>query len=326
MLNRLKAEILIHNFRLKIIANDKDIFGLIINQLNFPVVKQRQKVEFEIVFNFKKLDYREIPQIELDIFKQYPLFQNEYIANNNIILNAGLRTIRFSIDPQNNLVDAYIASGQNIDKDLLFDIIFFQPLRFLLSFHKMYLLHSSCVARDTEAVLFVGKSESGKSVLCLSLIRGGFGYISDDDTILKQNGRVVECLSFPFNLKIKNKLIRYFPEIKKRYLKYSYKVQKNRIDIQKVYPGSLQDKAMPRLIIFPKFTKDSKTKIRPLNKQVALQYLIGDELRIFKGQYEYISQRHFKIVSNLIKQVRTYQIFYRDQDVNKIPKIINELL
>lgn len=326
MPSKLNTTISIHNFRLKIIANDKDIFRLVIEQLNFPRLGQRQKAEFEVIFNLKKIDYRLIPQTKSDIFIQYPLFQNEYLENGKFFLNAGLRTIRISIEPKKNLVDVYVASGQDIDKDLLFDLIFFQPLKFLLGFHKLFLLHSSCVAKDSEAVLFPGQSESGKSTLSLSLVRSGFKYLSDDDIILKQRGKYIECLSFLTPVKIKDGLIKYFPEIKNKDLKGVAKGQKNKVDIHRIFPGSFQDKAIPRLIIFPKFNKKSMTRIMPLSKQEAMQRLMTEEFRIFRGQYEHISRRYFRILSKLINQVKTYQLFYKDEDIEKIPGVVEKLL
>jgi hypothetical protein len=326
MSNKFKISILIHNFGLKIFTNDKDIFDLVKSQLSLSVNQKRQKPKFDIVFNLRKVDYRKIPQTKADIFQQYPLFQDEYSQDNKIILNAGLRTIRIYIEPENNKVDVFVASGQEIDINLLFDLILFQPLRFLLGFHKLYFLHSSCVARDSNAILFSGQSESGKSVLCLSLIRSGFNFISDDDTLLRQKGKLVECLSFPFNPKIKDRLVKYFPEIKNKYLKNACKSDKKKIEIQKIYPGCLKDKAIPRLIIFPQFSKTAKTKILPLAKDKALSYLIKNEFRIFSGKYENVSKGHFALLSDLVKQVRTYQLFYQDKDINKIPKIINEII
>ncbi|MDP2939186.1 MAG: hypothetical protein Q8O13_03775 [Candidatus Omnitrophota bacterium] len=317
----------LHNIKFEIISNSKFLLKLINGSFKSLKCLHREKIDFTLTYHLKAVeDYKQIPVLPEDGFIQLPLFQQEYLKDNKLCLIAGLRTIRISVTPQKNLIEVYVVSGQKIDNDLLFDLIFFQPLKFLLGFHKLYLLHSSCVARDSQAILFPGQSESGKSILALSLVRNGFKYISDDDTILRQNGNQIECLSFPTEIKIKNSLIKYFPEIKKKFLSPTHKTSKRKIDIQKVYPGSVEDNAIPRLIIFPKFREASKTEIKPVSKKEALHYLIKDDFKAFRGQYEEIAKQHFQILSNLVQQAKTYQLFYKDCDINKIPKIVSSLL
>jgi serine kinase of HPr protein (carbohydrate metabolism regulator) len=50
-------------------------------------------------------------------------------------------------------------------------------------------LHASTVAKDGRAVLITGPSGSGKSDLTLRLIDRGFTLVSDDQTIVKREGK-----------------------------------------------------------------------------------------------------------------------------------------
>jgi serine kinase of HPr protein (carbohydrate metabolism regulator) len=58
-------------------------------------------------------------------------------------------------------------------------------------------LHASTVARDGRAVLICGPSGAGKSDLALRLIDRGFTLVSDDQTIVRKDGKRVLASSPP---------------------------------------------------------------------------------------------------------------------------------
>ena len=52
-------------------------------------------------------------------------------------------------------------------------------------------VHASCVASDGRAVLITGLSGSGKSDLALRLLDRGFTLVSDDQTIVRRDGKLL---------------------------------------------------------------------------------------------------------------------------------------
>jgi len=322
----LKIAFSLHNFKIIVSSNDKAIFALIKRHLDFYRFNRPLKPTFKIHFLLNKVKYSQIPIAKRDGFWQFPIFQNEFVEQRRVFLNVGLRTIRTIINPQRNTIESFIATPGDVNKDLLFDLIFFQPLKFILKFHGLYLLHASCVSKDGKGVLFSGKSESGKSTLALSLVRDGFDYLADDDCLLSQKGRLLKVLSFPARPKIKDSLIRYFPEIKPKFLSSINPKQKKIVYLEKIYPRSYQENTIPKLLIFPNFIRGSKLKLKAISKKRAFLKLLQEDFVVFKKRYKNISKYHFETLFNLSRQIKAFELFYRDKDIIKIPKIINELL
>lgn len=50
-------------------------------------------------------------------------------------------------------------------------------------------VHATTVARDGRAVMLLGSSGSGKSDLALRLLERGFGLVSDDQTLIRRDGK-----------------------------------------------------------------------------------------------------------------------------------------
>ena len=322
----LKISFSLHNFKILILTNDKAIFTLIKRHLDFYRLNRPLKPSFKIHFLLNKVKYSQIPITKRDSFQQFPIFQDEFVEQRRVFLNVGLRTIRTIINPRKNTIESFIATPDDVNKDLLFDLIFFQPLKFILKFHRLYLLHASCVSRDGKGVLFSGESESGKTTLALSLVKDGFDYLADDDCLLRQKGRLLKVLSFPTRPKIKSSLIRYFPEIKPKFLGSINPKQKKIIHLEKIYPRSYQENTIPRLLIFLNFIKGSKLKVKAISKKKAFYKLLEEDFVVFKKRYKNISKYHFEALFNLSRQIKAFELSYRDKDIIKIPKIVKELL
>ncbi|MBL7198147.1 MAG: hypothetical protein ISS47_08605 [Candidatus Omnitrophica bacterium] len=322
----LKIAFSLHNFKIIVSTNDRAIFTLIKRHLDFYRLNRPLKPSFKIHFLLNKVKYSQIPVTKGGTFQQFPIFQDKFLKQGRVFLNVGLRAIKTIINPRRDFIESFIATPGDINKDLLFDLIFFQPLKVILRFHRLYLLHASCVSKDGKGVLFSGESESGKTTLALALVRDGFNYLADDDCLLSQKGRLSKVLSFPTKPKIKDRLIRYFPEIKPKFLSSINPKQKKIVYLEKIYPRSYQENTIPRLLIFLNFIKGSKLKVKAISKKKAFYKLLEEDFVVFKKRYKNISKYHFEALFNLSRQIKAFELSYKDKDIIKIPKIINELL
>ncbi|MFH1622633.1 MAG: hypothetical protein ABIA97_05905 [Candidatus Omnitrophota bacterium] len=322
----MKSLFFIHNLRVELTTNSKFIYRLIKNNLSLFNPRARGHL---IRFNIQELDnYRKIPLGDKNKFLVHPIYQYEFQEELNSIIEAGARTIRVVISLENDLISGYVVKPDIIEEDLLFELIFFQPLRLLLKLHDVYLLHSSAVSQNGKCILFSGSSGSGKSTLSLVLVNKGFNYLAEDDVILKSNGHKVECFSFPTKIRIKEHLLKYFPKVRNKLEKSCDGKGKYKLNPKKIWPQTIINKARPFLLIFPQYRKNSKVKVSVLPKTEALSKLLKENFICYEPtvKFSQINTRHFKVFSDLVNQCRTLKLIYSDKELRNIPAIIDKLL
>ncbi len=327
MATKLKTSLYFPDFKLNITSNDRGIFDLIIR--HFPssaVAPNASRAALTIHGAYHRTRYSLLPHSRCDCFHGFTLFYNQFRENRQLHLDAGPRTIRTTVDPQHDTITSFVATPPDIEKDLLFDLIFFQPLKCLLQLHGFYLFHSSFVSLGDKGVLFTGKSGSGKSILAMALSKMGFDYLADDEVILRESGSGIQCAPFSSFPKIRKSSLYLFPEFKKAILKSSGKNDKAIIDAGRAFPKAMRRKAKPLLLIFPRYAKSSKVRMQTLNKHIVLSRLIREEFLYIKPGSRHVSGEYFKVLSGLLHQVKAYRLYYNDQNLDKACGMVRDLL
>ena len=325
-------------FKIVVHSNDKKIFDIIGKQFSDISIspKDIKHCLSDLMINIfcNKTPYHKIPRSRYDCFHGFTLFYNRYTEyehvnqgyeNSRVCYDVGPRTLRTVIDFKGASITSYIATPPDFEKDLLFDLIFFQPLKCLLQIKGFYLFHASCVAKNKQGVLLTGKSGSGKSTLALTLLRCGFDYFADDEIVLYARDDGVKCFSFPARPKIKKKSLQLFPELRKFSVSPASKKEKILINTDQQFPMAKDIVVAPKILIFPKYTQ-SKTRIEPFVKQKALAQLAKEEFIHVRYSGPQVYQKHFFVLSHLLGQVACYKLFYKDKDLDKIPTLISGLL
>ncbi|MDR0430645.1 MAG: hypothetical protein LBH58_09250 [Tannerellaceae bacterium] len=92
--------------------------------------------------------------------------------------------------PKRKLTRCYLSESKTrlfkAQRPRLTCYIFFL-LHSILSMHGKYCLHSSCIAKDKHAYLFLGKSGEGKSTISYLLARQGYEYMGDDLVFISED-------------------------------------------------------------------------------------------------------------------------------------------
>lgn len=323
-------------FDIRFKTNHKELFSLITRP--FPSFSKKpsgfnSKILIDL-FVYKTA-YSKLPRSRYDCFHGFTVFYNRFAEyenkhqgyeNSRILYDIGPRTLRTVIDPQNNTIASYVAVPPDFERDLLFDLVFFQPLKCLLQIKNLYLFHASCVVKNKKAVLFSGKSGSGKSTLALTLLKNGFDYFADDEIILHPVGGKIVCSPFFAKPKLLQKSLSLFPELKNSLGERSFKKDKILVNLGKAVRPAAYGAAMPALLIFPKFIASGKTRLKSMDKQKALSRISKEEFIKVRFSGPQLYKKHFLMLANLIRQAQCYTLLYRDSELDKIPGLINSLL
>ncbi len=88
------------------------------------------------------------------------------------------------------------------------------PLVELMKRQGLFCVHAAGLVIRGRAVVIAGPSGSGKTTLTIALLRGGFGFLSDDMVFLRPNNSGVHVLSFPDELDVTQTTARLFPELR----------------------------------------------------------------------------------------------------------------
>jgi HPr Serine kinase C-terminal domain len=138
-------------------------------------------------------------------------------------------------------------------------------------------LHAAgLVAEDGTGVLLVGQSGSGKSTLAIALVRSGWRYLSDDAVLLRSRPDGVEALA----------LRRHFYVLGTEADEYedvfpgeerpdSDGGVRRRIGVEKAFPSQRVAACTPRLVLFPRVSREADSALIALERADALGRLIG---------------------------------------------------
>jgi hypothetical protein len=175
-------------------------------------------------------------------------------------------------------------------------------------------------AQNEVGVLIVGNSGSGKSTLALSLIRQGWGYLSDDVTLISENLDGIEAIAFLKGFSFDSNLANRYPELNKP---SSFNGQKRFLDINSIYPDGFLPCCLPRILIFPKIASRGKSQIIPIDRAKALILLAENSGGIMVDKKMVIKQ--MEVLRRLVYQTASYQLL-AGRDLYERPEKILEIL
>ncbi len=197
---------------------------------------------------------------------------------------------------------------------------------FLLWFfrnHGLYALHGNGLVKNDMGILFLGGSGSGKSTAALSLIRQGWGYLSDDVNLIRQSSDGIEALAFQKGFSFDPILSVHYPELSNPKIPHSLNGKKRFMDINVLYHDGQVNSCFPRVLIFPKIVFQSKSYIIQIDKSKALILLIENSGGIMLDKT--IVAKQIEILKQLVSQTESYQLLL-GLDLYEEPEKITEVL
>jgi hypothetical protein len=185
-----------------------------------------------------------------------------------------------------------------------------------------YGVHAAGFSKDGRAVLIPGTSGAGKSTLAITLLRSGFGYLSDDMVFLQRRTEGLAVLGFPEDVDVSDQTIGFFPELD--FLRSSPKWvawAKRQVRADQVYGVELIQEARPGAIVMPKVSGKERSVLRPIDADEALLEMVSNVLLTEPRS----CQSHLDVLTQLVRQTPCYRL-ETGRDFDRIPILFAELL
>jgi hypothetical protein len=227
------------------------------------------------------------------------------------------------LDPQNGVGAGWFPDPSSIHPDILSNFIFLIGLSELVRSRGLYLIHAAALARDGKGLLIPGFTGSGKTTLSIALLREGFRFLGDDRTFIKKEADGLKLLAFPDELDVTEKTLFSFPEMKDL-PKDTFKMgpRKKKFWVERVYPGSIIDISVPRILLFPNIVQKENSQLEPLSKAEAVERLLPHSLLVFDGE---IAEKHFHLLCHLVEEMDCYHLDF-GQDILHVHKLIDKII
>jgi hypothetical protein len=228
-----------------------------------------------------------------------------------VICEPGLGCASFSV-VEREPVNLFMASH------LLFTILLVE----IIKRRGWYSVHAAAFSMGGKAILLPGTSGSGKSTLALTLLRNGFGYLSDDMVFLRQRADGPAVLGLPEDVDVSDQTIHFFPELD--FLRRASKTRgwtKKQVRADEVYGVEPVEEAKPGAIVFPQIAHRETSALRRIDSDEALRELVSNVL-LTEGRS---CQRHLDILTELVTQTPCYRL-ETGHDFDCIPVLLAELL
>lgn len=187
--------------------------------------------------------------------------------------------------------------------------------------HNRQLLHAASVGDLTGSVLIPGRSGSGKSTTALACMFAGFFYLGDDHVLVDEAPKP-QIYSLYNSAKVHEENLKDFPHL------LPMVSNNKKLDCEKAlifmyehHPERITTCLPIRLIIIPKITGLTSTKIYPVSPGKALKALAPSTIFQMSGA----GLKDFQTIANFVRKVPCYTI-EMGTTLSEIPKVIALLL
>ena len=192
----------------------------------------------------------------------------------------------------------------------------------LLRTRGLYAIHGAALEKDGCGVLIVGASGAGKTTACLSLMRSGYGCLSDDHPLLHAGSPDLRLLPFPGRIAVTKRTVACFAELSSVEETFRQDTRKRSFEIDAVPGYRVGGACPPAILVFPRIVDWPQSSMERLSGAQALEELLPQTLLVLDPV---LAGRQFQVMSALVRKVPAYRLHF-GEDVTKLPKMIDRLL
>ena len=329
---------LIHGIGLRLSTNSKVILDSV-DQLMFPFRAPPAEVGGEelslhlmgldkpddiphLVPSGARILYRSSEKDAFDLRKLYDLSLACHFDGKVMYWDFGERGL-VACDAREGEARGFVVEAERAPRSLISHWFFLHTLNDLLRARGLFPIHASCVAQEGMGVMMPGLSGSGKTTACIALVLGGFDFLSDDRSFLRRVGEGLELLAFPEGVDVTDNTVALFPELEEQLGRRKGGGKGKRSFLMDVMrPGSLVERCVPRLLLFPTVVREERSRLEPVSKAWALKQLLPQSLLVFEPE---IAARQFDALSSLVEGTYSYRL-HCGQDICALPELVRGVL
>lgn len=201
----------------------------------------------------------------------------------------------------------YLASGltERVRRGLLYDV-FLLGLLHQLRWRGFVALHAAAVARLGTGVLFPAPGHSGKSTLALSLLHGGWGYLSDDLVLLSETPDGIAARGLFRHFRFDAGLGDAFPDLASHAEPPGVLSDKLHLDVDAAFPGRYVARCRPGLLLFPGIGDRAGSVAEPLSPAQALRRVLSQTNLLTREAV--LAEAHLRVCTRLAAQAPAYRL------------------
>jgi hypothetical protein len=219
------------------------------------------------------MDPRALPALEAGATARLTRDRYEIarLGSSLVYARAGQGSVR--IDPDAAAVAIHATDRPERDPDLLTGLlsIAFQEIA---ARRGLFGLHAGAVARAGAGYLLPGSSGSGKSSLCATLVRAGFGYLSDDFVLLSAESGRVRCVPCFRTMTLDVAWATRFPELELLVDLPAQPDGKRTFDPDRCFPDARVGQMRPTALVFPSIAARPRSALRPISPGDAFRRIL----------------------------------------------------
>ena len=229
----------------------------------------------------------------------------------------------FFIDTSAGLAFGFLPDPESIHPAILSNFMFLLAFSEMFRARDYFLIHSAAVMGKGKGVLIPALSGNGKTTLCLSLLRSGFKYLSDDRPFLRRVNGGFEILSFPEEIDVTDNTISLFPELRELDdTVLTLGMRKKKFFVERLYPGITVDRTVPSVLLLPKIVDEEKSRLKRLPKIEAVSRLLPHSLLVMDPD---VAVRQFHMLCEMVETMDCFELYY-GKDILDVHTLIWELL
>jgi hypothetical protein len=168
-----------------------------------------------------------------------------------------------------------------------------------------YSLHAAGLAWNGRGILVPGASGAGKSTTSVTLVRAGFGFLSDDTVFLTRDRDGIWVAGFPDEVDVTDNTVAMIPEL--AYLAESAirpGRDKHSFRVEEVFGITPVVGCRPEVLLAPQVVAGPDTRVEPLSTSEALMALLPNVLLT----EPVTTQAHLDMLAELVESLRCLRL------------------